>query len=59
MNGSGKIRSLSYGSVKALIESPVSGESRKPPGADVITTYCLPFLPRYAHRVVTLCGPFS
>src|SRR5438552_7867789 len=33
----------SYGSVKAVIESSVSGESRKPPAADVMTTYCLPF----------------
>ena len=33
-----------YGNVNAVIESSVSGESRKPPAADVMTTYCLPFL---------------
>ncbi len=32
---------------EAVIESSVSGDSRKPPAADVMTTYCLPFLSIY------------
>src|SRR5262249_28825950 len=36
-----------YGRVNAVMESSVNGDSRNPPAAELITTNCLPFLPKY------------